>query len=92
MDQNILARFTNKQGLVDVLFEIGVGENEREKIVGDGFDSMLTLVNKYEHDVEVLVTYLKQINKTFGSVANIKASRRTTTVSCLLQLLCYPLT
>ena len=90
-DQNILARFTEEQGLVDVLHEIGVGDNERDRIVDDGFRSMRTLVEQYERDVEGLAAYLKQMNKAFGAIA-LAANRvyfSPPTVSKFLGLLHY---
>ena len=44
----IIQRFTTEQGFVDVLFEIGIGENERDRLVDDGFSSMRDLVTQYE--------------------------------------------
>ena len=60
-DMDIVTSFSNEQSLVDVIFEIGLGENERERVVQDGFDSMRTLVSQYEHDPEGLRTYMKAL-------------------------------
>ena len=66
----IFQRFTTEQGLVDVLYEIGIGDNERDRLVDDGFDSMRDLVTQYEFKVEDFRSYLKTLNKTFGSLAD----------------------
>ena len=67
VNQNVINRFDGEQGLVDVLHELGVGKNERDRIVDDGFDSMRSIVNQYENDPEGMRGYLKQLNKAFGS-------------------------
>ena len=37
---NILLQYTEKLGLVDVLYKPGIGENESDHIVEDGFGSI----------------------------------------------------
>ena len=67
----LIQRFTTKQGFVDVLFEIGIGENERDRLVDNGFSSMRDLVTQYEFKIEDFRSYLKTLNKTFGSLADV---------------------
>ena len=59
--------FTTEQGLVDMMYGLGVGDNERERIVDDGFGSIKEILAQYEHDIEAFRTYLKTLNRTFGS-------------------------
>ena len=59
--------FTTEQGLVDLMYDLGVGNNERDRIVDDGFGSIRDLLAQYEHDIEAFRTYLKTLNRTFGS-------------------------
>ena len=59
--------FNTEQGLVDLMYELGVGNNERDRIVDDGFGSIKDLLAQYEHDIEAFRTYLKTLNRTFGS-------------------------
>ena len=66
----IFQRFTTEQGLVDVLYEIGIGDNERDRLVDDGFDSMRNLVTQYKFKIEDFHSYLKNLNITFGSMVN----------------------
>ena len=67
----IIQHFTTEQGFVDVLFEIGIGENERDRLVDDGFSSMRDFVTQYEFKIEDFRLYLKTLNKTFGSLADV---------------------
>ena len=59
--------FTTEQGFVDLMFEMGVGNNERNRIVDDGFNSFRDLIEQYEHDIEAFRAYLKTLNRIFGS-------------------------
>ena len=43
-DDDVIERFEGEQGLVDVLYTLGVGDNERNKIVDDGLDSTEVLI------------------------------------------------
>ena len=61
MDQNILNRFEGEQGLIDVLFKIGISANERDRIVDDGITSMKELVKQYENDPEGLKDNMKRL-------------------------------
>ena len=69
-DEDIIDRFEGEQGLVDVLYALGVGDNERNKIVSDGLDSTEVLIDQFENDVNGFAGYIKAINKAFGSVQN----------------------
>ena len=51
--------FNTEQGFVDLMFELGVGNNEQDRIVSDGFGSIRALIEQYEHDIESFRTYLK---------------------------------
>ena len=62
--------FSTEQGLVDLMFEMGVGNNERDRIVDDGFGSIRDLLEQYECDIEAFRTYLKTLNRTFGSTSD----------------------
>jgi hypothetical protein len=66
-DDDIIDRFEGEQGLVDVLHAIGVGDNERDKIVDDGLESTEVLVDQFENDINGFTGYIKAINKAFGS-------------------------
>ncbi len=68
--REIRESFTTEQGFVDLMFEMGVGNNERDRIVDDGFNSFRDLIEQYEHDIEAFRAYLKTLNKTFGSSSN----------------------
>ena len=70
--RQIRESFQTEQGLVDMMFEMGVGDNERDRIVDDGFGSIRDLVEQYEYDIEAFRTYLKTLNKTFGSSTDQK--------------------
>lgn len=59
--------FNTKQGLVNLMFTLGVGNNEQDQIVVDGFGSIRALIEQYEHDIESFRTYLKNMNCTFGA-------------------------
>ena len=69
-NSDIIQRFITEQRFVGVLFAIGVGRNERDRLVDDCFISMKAFVNQYEHKTEELRSYIKTLNKTFGSLAN----------------------
>ena len=66
--------FSTEQGFVDLMFALGVGNNERDRIVDDGFGSIRDLIEQYEHDIESFRTYLKNLNRTFGA-ANDQRNR-----------------
>jgi len=66
-DIDILASFTTEQGLVDVLFDLGVGENEHDRIVKDEFFSMEVKVGQYENNPEGIQKHMKDLNKAFSS-------------------------
>ena len=59
--------FNTEQGFVDLMYTLGVGNNERERIVDDGFGSIQALIRQYEQDIEAFRTYLKNLNRTFGA-------------------------
>ena len=63
----IRATFSSEQGFVDLMYELGVGNNERDRIVADGFGSIRDLVEQYEHDIESFRSYIKNLNRTFGT-------------------------
>ena len=65
--RQIRESFTTEQGLVDMMYDLGVGNNERDRIVDDGFGSIRDLLAQYEYDIEAFRTYLKTLNRTFGS-------------------------
>ena len=62
--------FNTEQGIVDLMFAMGVGDNERDRIVEDGFGAIRDLVEQYEHDIESFRSYLKNLNRTFGASTN----------------------
>ena len=62
--------FNTEQGFVDIMFDMGVGANERDRLVDDGFGSMRDLIKQYDHDIESFRTYLKNLNRTFGASPN----------------------
>ena len=59
--------FNTEQGFVDLMFTMGVGNNERDRVVDDGFSAIRDLLEQYEHDIESFRTYLKNLNRTFGA-------------------------
>ena len=62
--------FNTEQGFVDLMFEMGVGDNERDRFVNDGFGAIRDLIEQYEHDIESFRTYLRTLNRTFGASTN----------------------
>ena len=75
-DPEIRSNFNTEQGFVDVLFGIGVGDNERNRMIDvDGFDSVQTFVTHYENDMDGLKSYLRTLNKTHGG-PNIPEDKR----------------
>ena len=62
--------YNTEQGFVDLMFAMGVGANERDRIVDDGFGAIRDLIKQYDHDVEAFRTYLKTLNRTFGASSN----------------------
>ena len=68
----ITATFITEQGFVDLMFDMGVGDNERDRIVEDGFGSIRELLEQYEHDTESFRSYIKNLNRTFGSSRDTK--------------------
>ena len=59
--------FSEEQDLVNLLDACGAGQNEMDRIVADGFESMKDLVVHHENDVETFKDYLKTLNKTFNN-------------------------
>ena len=68
--QQIRQFFNTEQGIVDLMFAMGVGNNERDRIVDDGFGAIRDLIEQYEHDPESFRSYLKNLNRTFGASTN----------------------
>ena len=62
--------YNTEQGFVDLMFVMGVGANERDRIVEDGFGAIRDLIDQYDHDVEAFRAYLKNLNRTFGASNN----------------------
>ena len=62
--------YNSEQGLVDLMFAMGVKANERDRVVDDGFNAIRDLIDQYDHDVEAFRTYLKNLNRTFGASSN----------------------
>ena len=63
----IIDRFTSQIDFVDMLSQIGLGDNEINRIVEDGFTSMERLVTQYKFKFNDFEEYLKSLNKTFAS-------------------------
>lgn len=63
----IVERFTSEDDFRNMMAEIGVGNNEIERIVRDGFTSMERLVIQYKFKFNEFEEYLKSLNKTFAS-------------------------
>ena len=55
----------DKQGIGNLLNECGIWQNEIDKIVDEGFESMNKLIRQYESIIEGFKLYLKSINKAF---------------------------
>ena len=68
--RQIRESYNTEQGFVDLMFTMGVGANERDRIVDDGFGAIRDLIKHYDHDVEAFRTYLKTLNRTFGASSN----------------------
>ena len=65
----IIQRFTTEQGLRDMMTTIGVGNNEKSRIIRDGFPSMERLVTQYKFKINEFEDYLKTLNKTFATAS-----------------------
>ena len=63
----ITQKYGNEDNFVELLERIGVSATARRKLVDDDFDSMQSLVSNYSNDVDSFATYLKGLNKTFGT-------------------------
>ena len=63
----ITQKYRDQGSLERLLARIGVTTNARRKLIDDDFTSMEQLVTNYATDVDSFNTYLKAINKTFGS-------------------------
>ena len=63
----ITQKYGNEDNFVELLERIGVSATARRKLVDDDFDSMRSLVSNYSNDVDSFATYLKGLNKTFGT-------------------------
>ena len=63
----IVDRFTSQIDFVDMMSQIGLGNNEIDRIVEDGFTSMERLVIQYKFKFNDFEEYLKSLNKTFAS-------------------------
>lgn len=63
----ITQKYRDQGSLVNLLTRIGVTANARRKLIEDDFTSMEQLVIHYASDIDSFSTYLKGINKTFGS-------------------------
>ena len=62
--------FNTEQGFVDLMYTMGVGNNERDRIVEDGFGAIRDLIAQYDEDIESFRNYLKNLNRTFGASTN----------------------
>ena len=63
----ITQKYGSEDNFVELLERIGVSATARRKLVDDDFDSMQSLVSNYSNDVDSFATYLKGLNKTFGT-------------------------
>ena len=66
----IITTFSNEQGFVDMMNEFGINQVAMDRIVEDGFGSTKALVEQYETDTDAFMSYLKSLNKAFGSNPN----------------------
>ena len=67
MAAEIKRSFAEEQDFVNLLHACGAGQNEMDRIVADGFESMKDLVVHHENDVETFKDYLRTLNKTFNN-------------------------
>ena len=58
--------FEREQEFVDLISAMGGTQNEIDRIISDGFESMMDLVVHHENDLEMFRSYLKTLNKTFN--------------------------
>lgn len=68
---SLMERYENDMGLIYVFEEIGLGNNERVRIINDGLNSIQEIVNQYGYDVKSFKTYLQNLNKTFANATGV---------------------
>ena len=64
---SVTRRYSNQQVFEVVLQNIGVPDPLSQILIGDGIDTISTLVDLYKEDVDAFETYLKTINKTYNN-------------------------
>ena len=70
----ILTRFTADDNFEDLLDRLGLGANEMQQFITDGFTNISLLVKHFSYDVASFKTHLQSLNKTFANAAT--AARR----------------
>ena len=71
----ISQRYRDQGAFTNMLTRVGVTANARRKLVDDDFTNMEVLVINYASDIDSFESYLKGINKTFGSATANRAIR-----------------
>ena len=67
--------YENEELFCYIMDEIGISaRKERDKIVGDGFNSIRTIVRHHSNDIDAFRKYLTGLNKTYAS-ASVAAIR-----------------
>ena len=70
----ILTRFTADDNFEDLLDRLGLGANEMQQFITDGFTNISLLVKHFSYDVASFKAHLQSLNKTFANAAT--AARR----------------
>jgi hypothetical protein len=83
--------YNDANAMVVLLDTIGIDDNQRTRIINDGFPTMSDLVSHYENNVNDFKKYLENINKTFATAtrANTRVYYNPRMISKLLGVLHY---
>ena len=68
----ILARYTSDDNFEDLLNRLGLGVNERQQFITDGFTNISLLVKHFSYDVASFKSHLQGLNKTFANAAQAR--------------------
>ena len=72
---SITEKYRDEDAFVGMLERVGVSANGRRKLIDDDFVSMEVLVSNYANDINPFVSYLKGLNKTYGTASRGNAIR-----------------
>jgi len=68
----ILTRFTTDASFGDLLTRLGLGANEKQQFITDGFTNISLLVKHFSYDVASFKSHLQNLNKTFANAAAVR--------------------